>query len=77
MLLPFNKEQMKEKLMTSIHKLSANDFVIIKARILRGDYQHDIAADYGLNQGRISEIKKKLIFIDTPPQKEMLNETSF
>lgn len=28
----------------------------ILERLRRGDYQHDIAADYGVNQGRISEI---------------------
>lgn len=26
-------------------------------RLKRGDYQHDIAADLGINQGRISEVK--------------------
>ena len=26
-------------------------------RIQSGEYNHDIAADYGLNQGRISEIR--------------------
>ena len=29
----------------------------IRRRLSLGDYQHDIAADLGLNQGRISEIK--------------------
>lgn len=29
----------------------------IKFRIDKGEYQHDIAADLGINQGRISEIK--------------------
>jgi hypothetical protein len=29
---------------------------IIKRRLLNGEFQHDIAADYGLNQGRVSEI---------------------
>lgn len=36
--------------------LTTQDIVDIKLRLRRGDYQHDIAADYGLNQGRISEI---------------------
>jgi len=25
-------------------------------RLRKGDYQHDIAADLGLNQGRVSEV---------------------
>ena len=28
----------------------------IWARLRRGEYQHDIAADLGLNQGRVSEV---------------------
>lgn len=42
--------------MASIKKLKSADILVIKARLKRGDHQHDIAADYGLNQGRISEI---------------------
>ncbi len=29
----------------------------ITSRLAKGDYQHDIAADLGLNQGRVSEVK--------------------
>ena len=29
----------------------------VKERIRKGEFQHDIAADLGINQGRISEIK--------------------
>lgn len=29
----------------------------VRERLARGDFQHDIAADLGINQGRISEIK--------------------
>ena len=29
----------------------------IRQRLARGEFQHDIAADLGINQGRISEIK--------------------
>ena len=39
-----------------INELSRDDIAAIKARLLRGDLQHRIAADYDLNQGRISEI---------------------
>lgn len=44
--------------MASVNGLSIADIAIIKARIKRGDYQHNIAADYSLNQGRICEIKR-------------------
>lgn len=42
--------------MAKITNLSAHDVATIKARIQQGDLLHDIAADYGLNQGRVSEI---------------------
>ena len=29
----------------------------VKARIAAGEFQHDIAADLGWNQGRVSEVK--------------------
>jgi DNA-binding transcriptional regulator YiaG len=28
----------------------------IRRRLAEGDYQHDIAADLGINQGRVSEV---------------------
>ncbi len=46
----------KETTMSSVKQLCSKDIAKIKARILRGDFQHRIAADYDLNQGRISEI---------------------
>lgn len=36
--------------------LTPEQAAAIKARLMRGDYQHRIAADYDVNQGRISEI---------------------
>ena len=42
--------------MATVTKLTPQEVSIIKARISRGDYQHRIAADFDLNQGRISEI---------------------
>ena len=53
--------------MASITKLTHQDVSVIKARILRGDFQHRIAADYDLNQGRISEIAKGKRFGHVPP----------
>jgi len=38
-------------------KLTDDTIRAIWQRIRRGDYQHDIAADHGINQGRVSEIK--------------------
>lgn len=33
------------------------NFRLVKARLAAGDFQHDIAADLGWNQGRVSEVK--------------------
>jgi len=38
-------------------KLTDEIIRVIWKRIRLGEYQHDIAADLGINQGRISEIK--------------------
>lgn len=51
--------------MASITKLTPRDVAAIKARLRRGEYQHRIAADYDLNQGRISEIATGKRFPDT------------
>ena len=56
-----------EKPMASTSKLTPNDVSIIKARILKGDFQHRIAADYDLNQGRISEIAQGKRFAHVRP----------
>lgn len=37
-------------------KLTPAIIAEIRRRLLLGDFQHDIAADLGLNQGRISEV---------------------
>ena len=42
--------------MATAKQLTAQDIADIKARLRQGEYQHHIAADYGLNQGRVSEI---------------------
>ena len=38
-------------------KLSEETIRVIWERLKNGDFQHDIAADLGINQGRISEVK--------------------
>jgi hypothetical protein len=53
--------------MASISKLTPRDVSNIKARIIRGEFQHKIAADYDLNQGRISEIAQGKRFVNIPP----------
>ena len=53
--------------MTSVSKLTSEQVSIIKARLRRGDFQHRIAADYDLNQGRISEIATGKRFANVPP----------
>ena len=42
--------------MATAKQLTAQDIADIKVRLRLGEYQHHIAADYGLNQGRVSEI---------------------
>ena len=38
--------------------LTASDVSVVKAMLARGDRQHDIAAWFGVNGGRIAEIAK-------------------
>ena len=42
--------------------LSLEEIAVIKARIQRGDRYSDIAADYRVNIGRLSELKYGKIF---------------
>ena len=51
----------------TISELTPEQVSIIKARLVRGEYQHRIAADFDLNQGRISEISTGKRFADIPP----------
>jgi hypothetical protein len=47
--------------------LTIDQVAIIKGMLLRGDHQHDIAARYGVNGGRIAEIATKKKFTDVEP----------
>ena len=59
--------------MATAKQLTAQDIADIKSRLLRGEYQHHIAADYGLNQGRVSEINTgKRGSMRPPPQQPMM-----
>ena len=53
--------------MASIKGLTHHDVSIIKARLSRGEFQHRIAADYDLTQGRICEIATGKRFAHVPP----------
>jgi len=60
--------------MASVTKLTPEQVSTIKARLARGDYQHRIAADFDLNQGRISEIATGKRFANVPEaQKELFH----
>lgn len=60
--------------MATAKSLTAQDIADIKARLRQGEYQHHIAADYGLNQGRVSEINtgKRGVAIQPAEQLTML-----
>ncbi len=47
--------------------LSRVEIAVIKARVLRGDKYAEIAADYRLNQGRLSDLKYGRIYADILP----------
>lgn len=46
--------------------LTVRDAALIRGMIGRGDRHHDIAAFFGVNQGRIAEIKDGLRFPGVP-----------
>ena len=56
--------------MASTKTLTPNDVLNIKRRLKNGEFQHHIAAKYGLNQGRISEIKNGYLFSDISPPED-------
>lgn len=45
-------------------KLTAQDAALIRGMIARGDRHHDIAAFFGVNQGRIAEVARGARFPD-------------
>jgi hypothetical protein len=48
-------------------RLSEAQASLVKGMLLRGDRQHDIAGWFGVNPGRIAEVKDGHIFPDVPP----------
>jgi ribosomal protein S17E len=55
--------------MTSVNDLTIKQVAEIKARILAGEFQHKLASEFELNQGRINEIAKGKRFAFVPPAK--------
>jgi len=47
--------------------LTRADAAVIKGMLERGDPQHDIAAWFGVNQGRISDVNNGKIFAGVKP----------
>ncbi len=47
--------------------MDETDAAIAKGMLRRGDRQHDIAAWFGVNSGRIAEIARELTFHDVDP----------
>ena len=47
--------------------LTSTQAAIIKSMLLRGDKQHDIAARFGVNGGRVAEIATGKKFAHAPP----------
>ena len=47
--------------------LSNAEIAVSKARILRGDRYHEIASDYRINQGRLSDLRHGRLRADIRP----------
>ncbi|MFN3210534.1 MAG: hypothetical protein ACE369_16325 [Roseovarius sp.] len=51
-------------------KLTTSDAALIRGMVRRGDRHHDIAAFFGVNQGRVAEIKDGTRFPGVPAADE-------
>lgn len=51
-------------------RLTEADAIVILSRVYQGEFQNRIAADYDVNPGRISEIKKGKRFPDVPGRRK-------
>jgi hypothetical protein len=51
---------------SSGRRLSEHDASLVKGMIQRGDRHHDIAAWFGVNQGRIADVNDGRLHADTP-----------
>ena len=53
-------------------KITEDEAPIVKGMLLRGDRQHDIAAWFGVNGGRITEINRGQKFLEVTPNTKNL-----
>jgi hypothetical protein len=60
-------EKMITRARPSGRRLSAEEAAMVKAMLIRGDRHHDIAAWFGVNQGRIAEVKSGELFPEVSP----------
>lgn len=51
-------------------RLTESDAALVKGMLRRGDKQHDIAAYFGVNGGRIAEIASGMSFEEVPEADE-------
>ena len=57
----------RKRAMPSGIRLTAADAPLVKGMLDRGDRQHDVAAFFGVNGGRIASIARGKAFTDIPP----------
>jgi hypothetical protein len=55
-----------DKISQQVRKLAPDQVREIRARLRRGDKQYVIAADFGVDKGTISNIKRGLFYTDVP-----------
>ena len=48
-------------------RLTGADAALVKGMLIRGDRQHDIAAYFGVNGGRIADIASGKTFVEVSP----------
>lgn len=61
---------MKKRAAPSGVTLNQRDAAVVKGMLARGDRQHDIAAWFGVNGGRVAEIANSTKYPDVEPAKE-------
>ena len=59
-------EKLTSRAAPSGRRLSAADASLVKGMLARGDRQHDIAAWFGVNSGRIIDVKNRTLHPDAP-----------
>ncbi len=67
-----HEEKMPNRASRSEISLTNEEAAVVKGMLNRGDRQHDIAAWFGVNGGRISEIATGKTFRNTEPKSDNL-----